>query len=76
MAWIYTKRNRTEKAVAILDKLVRRNPEVAAFHFHLATALAQKGDTAKAKAELTVALTKAPTTEEAARIKELIERLQ
>jgi len=76
LAWIYTKRNRNEKAVAILDKLVRRNPEVAAFHFHLATALAQKGDTAQAKAELAVALTKAPTTEEEARIKELIERLQ
>ncbi|MBV8903618.1 MAG: tetratricopeptide repeat protein [Acidobacteriia bacterium] len=76
LAWVYTKRKNNDSAIEILDKLVRQNPEVAAFHYHLGTALAQKGQTAKAKAELTMALNKASTPEEQAKIKGLMGKLQ
>jgi tetratricopeptide (TPR) repeat protein len=76
LAWVYTKRKMNDSAIQILNKLVRENPDVPSFHYHLATALAQKGDRAKAKAELTMALSKKPSPDEESKIKDLIGKLQ
>jgi predicted Zn-dependent protease len=50
LGWIYTKRKMNDSAVQVLDKVVREHPDVPAFRYHLATALYQKGDAAKARA--------------------------
>jgi tetratricopeptide (TPR) repeat protein len=76
LAWVYTKRKMADSAIEILDKLVRQNPDRSSFHYHLGTALALKGDKAKAKAELAVALTKKPAPDEEEKIKDLIGKLQ
>jgi tetratricopeptide (TPR) repeat protein len=76
LAWVYTKRKMNDSAIQILNKLVRDNPDVSSFHYHLGTALAQKGDRTKAKAELTLALGKKPTPDEESKIKDLIGKLQ
>jgi Flp pilus assembly protein TadD len=76
LAWVYTKRKNNDSAIEILNKLVKQNPDVAAFHYHLGTALAQKGDRGKAKAELAVALTKTPTPDERTKIQDLMGKLQ
>jgi tetratricopeptide (TPR) repeat protein len=76
LAWVYTKRKMNDSAIQILNKLVRENPDVSSFHYHLGTALAQKGDRAKAKAELTMALSKKPSPDEVSKIKDSLAKLQ
>jgi tetratricopeptide (TPR) repeat protein len=76
LAWVYTKRKMNDSAIQILNKLVRDNPDVSSFHYHLGTALAQKGERSKAKAELTLALSKKPGPDEESKIKDLIGKLQ
>jgi tetratricopeptide (TPR) repeat protein len=76
LAWVYTKRKNNDSAIEILDKLVRENPDRSSFHYHLGTALAQKGERAKAKAELALALAKRPAPDEAEKIRELMGKLQ
>jgi len=76
LAWIYTKRNQNDSAIQVLDKLVRQNPDVAAFHYHLATALYQKGNSSKAKTELAAAMTKKPSPAEEAQIQTLMSKIR
>ncbi len=76
LAWVYTKRKMNDSAIQILTKLVHDNPDVSSFHYHLGTALAQKGDRNKARNELTIALTKKPSPDEESKIKDLIGKLQ
>jgi tetratricopeptide (TPR) repeat protein len=76
LAWVYTKRKMNDSAIPILDKLVREHPDNSSFHYHLGTALAQKGDKTRAKSELAVALNKKPQPDEEQKIKDLIGRLQ
>lgn len=76
LAWVYTKRKMNDSAIEILDKLVRQNPDVSSFHYHLGTALAQKGNKARAKAELALALSKKPAPDEEEKIRTLMGKLQ
>jgi tetratricopeptide (TPR) repeat protein len=75
LAWVYTKRKMNDSAIEILDKLVRQNPDRSSFHYHLGTALAQKGDKARAKSELAVALSKKPAPDEEEKIRDLMGKL-
>jgi tetratricopeptide (TPR) repeat protein len=76
LAWVYTKRKMNDSAIQILNKLVHDNPDVSSFHYHLGTALAQKGEKAKARTELATALSKKPSPDEESKIKDLIGKLQ
>jgi Flp pilus assembly protein TadD len=76
LGWIYTKRKMNDSAIHVLDGLVRKNPDVSAFRYHLATALYQKGDAAKAKEQLEAALTKRPSPEEEGKIRDLMGRIR
>jgi predicted Zn-dependent protease len=69
---IYMKKNLVDSALEIFEDLVRKDPGFPVFHLHLGEALLQKGETAKARKELQVALASKPSTEEAAKIKKLL----
>jgi tetratricopeptide (TPR) repeat protein len=69
---IYLKKNLVDNALEIFEELVRKNPGYPVFRLHLGEALLRKGETAKARKELQVALASKPSTEETARIKELL----
>ena len=49
LGWIYIKKNLPDSAIAVFRELVTKNPKRAAFHYHLAMALFQKGDKVQAK---------------------------
>jgi tetratricopeptide (TPR) repeat protein len=69
---IYLKKNLVDNALEIFEDLVRQNPGYAVFRLHLGEALLRKGEIAKARKELQVALASKPSTEETAKIKELL----
>jgi Flp pilus assembly protein TadD len=71
---IYLKKNLVDSALEIFEDLVRKNPGYPVFRLHLGEALLKKGETAKARKELQVALASKPSIEEAAKIKELLAR--
>lgn len=52
LGWIYCKRRLFDSAVPLLQEAVRMQPENAAYHVHLAAALAGAGKKEQAKAEL------------------------
>jgi tetratricopeptide (TPR) repeat protein len=74
IASIYLKKNLVENALDILEDLVQKKPADAGFRFHLGQALLQKGETAKARKELQLALASRPSPEDAAKIRELLAR--
>ena len=69
---IYLKKNLVDSAIEIFEDLVRQKPEEAVFHRHLGEALLKKGETARARKELRIALASKPSAEEAAKVKELL----
>jgi tetratricopeptide (TPR) repeat protein len=69
---IYLKKNLVENALEILEDLVSKKPDEAVFRMHLGEALLKKGETAKAKKELQVALASKPSSEDTAKIKDLL----
>jgi tetratricopeptide (TPR) repeat protein len=75
LGWIYIKKNLSDSAITIFRELVRQEPERATFHYHLAMALAQKGDKPQAKKELDAALRGKPSKDEEQKIRELIAKL-
>jgi tetratricopeptide (TPR) repeat protein len=75
LGWIYIKKNLSDEAIKIFNELLAKRPGHVTWRYHLATALAQKGDREQAKRELKTALENNPTREESARIKELLDRL-
>jgi len=75
LGWIYLKKNMADDALRIFNALVNKYPKVAVFRYHLAAALAARGDRAAARAALSDALTKKPSKEDEARIRELLARL-
>jgi tetratricopeptide (TPR) repeat protein len=56
LAWVYVKRGNFSSAVPLLEECLKKNPDNALYRYHLGVALAGKGDTAKARAELESAL--------------------
>ena len=75
LGWIYIKKNLTDSAVLILEDVVKQNPAVVIWRYHLAMALYQKGETAKAKQELEAALNHHPSGEEKTKIQELLSKV-
>jgi tetratricopeptide (TPR) repeat protein len=75
LGWIYVKKNMTDEALGILRQVAQKNPANAAYRYHLAAALEQKGDLSAAKEELTAALKSNPSKDEEQKIKELLEKI-
>jgi predicted Zn-dependent protease len=69
------KKNLSDSAIQLFREIVRQAPERSTFRYHLAMALAQKGNKVEAKKELEMALRSKPDREEEAKIKELIAKL-
>jgi tetratricopeptide (TPR) repeat protein len=75
IGWIYIKKNLSDSAVEIFRDLNNKVKDNSTFHYHYAIALAQKGDKAKALAELRVALQNKPKKAEEDQIKEMVQKL-
>jgi tetratricopeptide (TPR) repeat protein len=75
LGWIYIKKNLSDSAISIFKDLVRQEPDRSTFHYHLAMALAQKGDKASARKELEAALKKQPVKDEELKIRELLQKV-
>jgi tetratricopeptide (TPR) repeat protein len=75
LGWIYLKKNLSEDAILIFQDLVNKAPKHPTYRYHLGMALSQKGDKTNAVRELQEALKHNPQSQEAAKIKELLQRL-
>lgn len=75
LGWVYTKKNLSEQAVKIFQEIVEKQPSNPQFRYHLAVALAQKGDKLAAKRECEAALKNGPNAQDAAKIRELMGRI-
>lgn len=75
LAWVYVKRNLNDSAITILEELVGKQPDNASWRYHLAVALYQKGEGERARRQLEAALRSKPSTQEEARIRELLAKL-
>lgn len=75
LGWVYLKKNMYDSAVDIFADLARKEPNHSTYHFHLGMALSRKGDLAGAQRALQTALKNNPPREEAARIRELLDKL-
>jgi tetratricopeptide (TPR) repeat protein len=63
LGMVYLKKNLEDSAVQVFSGLTQRFPDNPVFRYHYALSLTQKGQRAKAKAELEVALSKSPPDE-------------
>jgi tetratricopeptide (TPR) repeat protein len=75
LGWIYIKKNLSDDAIRIYREVVSTAPDNAAYHYHLAMALYQKGDKQGAKQALDEALKRAPKAPEQQGIKELMAKV-
>ncbi len=75
LGWIYIKKNLADSAIGIFSELVRAEPGKSTYHYHLAMALAQKGDKIAAKKELEAALKEKPAKDEEQKIRALMLRM-
>ncbi len=75
LGWVYVKRGLYDEALNILEPLVRQHPQVAAWRYHLAVALARKGERDRARQELRRALQSKPDPEERGPIEKLLKEL-
>ena len=56
MGWVYAKSGQSEKAIVVLEEVVKSSPNVAIFKYHLAVALNDSGNTSSAKIYLSQAI--------------------
>ena len=75
LGWIYIKKNLSDDAIRILQDLVAQKPNNALYRYHLAMAQFQKGDKVKARQSLQDALTKSPSKDDEAKIRELLSKV-
>jgi tetratricopeptide (TPR) repeat protein len=75
LGWIYIKKNLSDSAITIFDELIRKDPKNPTYRYHLAMALAQKGDKAGAKREVTAALASNPQKADEPRMRELLSKV-
>jgi len=75
LGWVYIKKNLSDQAVKIFAELVEKDAKNPIFRYHLAVALAQKGDKTSAKRECEKALQNNPSRDDAAKIRELMSRI-
>ncbi len=75
LGWIYIKKGLANNAVPIFNELTAKYPAVAVFHYHLAMAHSQRGDSAQAKRSIEAALKANPQKQELEDIKKLQQKL-
>ncbi len=75
LGWIYLKKNLSDNAMDIFQKLVTAAPGNSTYRYHLGLALTQKGDRPRAIKELQQALHSNPSKEEEGKIRDLIGKL-
>jgi tetratricopeptide (TPR) repeat protein len=75
LGWVYIKKNLHDSAIGLYRELIRANPQNATYHYHLAMALAQKGNKPEAKKALETALKNKPAQSEETKIRELMAKL-
>jgi len=72
LGWVYLKSNRTDDAIPLFRDALQKNPGNAAYRYHLAAALEQKGAHAEAREEAEAALKSNPSKDDAQKINELL----
>ena len=75
LGWIYLKKNMSDNAMGVFQRLVDKMPANSTYRFHLGMAYAQKGDKQKALRELQGALRSGPAKDEENKIKDMISKL-
>jgi tetratricopeptide (TPR) repeat protein len=75
LAYVYLKKNLPDSAIQILSNAARKNPNQPVYHYHLAMALIQKGDTAGARRECEAALASGPGKGDEEKIHALLAKL-
>jgi tetratricopeptide (TPR) repeat protein len=75
LGWIYLKKNLSDNAMDIFQRLVTKAPDNSTYRYHLGMALSQKGDRPRAIKELQQALHSNPSKEEEGKIRDLIGKL-
>jgi len=75
LGWIYLKKNLSDNAMDIFERLCERAPNNSTYRYHLGMALSQKGDKPRAIKELQQALRSNPSKEEEGKIRDLINKL-
>jgi len=75
LGWIYIKKNLSEDAVRLYKDLTAQVPANATFHYHYGMALLQKGDKPLAKKEFETALSDNPSKVDAAKIRDLLQKI-
>ena len=69
------KKGLPDQAILVFKDNVNRVPTNASYHFHLAKSYAQKGDNAKAAAELREALKHSPARAEQQEMQDMLAKL-
>ncbi len=75
LALVYIRKNLTDEGLRIMRDVVEKQPHNPTYRYHLALALAQKGDKLGARSELKNALAMKPSQNDQTRIRELMARL-
>jgi Flp pilus assembly protein TadD len=75
VGWVYVKKGLNDSAIQIFNGLVKKYPDEPAFRYHLGVALLQKGESAEAKAEFEISLSKNPPKDIAEKIKQILSKL-
>jgi tetratricopeptide (TPR) repeat protein len=75
LGYILVKKNLSDNAITILREIVGKDQKNPIYRYHLAVALAQKGDKAAARKEAEEALRNKPSKQDETRIKELLSRI-
>jgi tetratricopeptide (TPR) repeat protein len=75
LGWVYIKKNLSDDAIRIFQELLVRQPANVTWRYHLATALAQKGDKAQAKKEIEIAMGHHPSPDERRELTRLLDRI-
>ncbi len=75
LGWVYLRKNLADDAIRIFADLVKQRPKHVTWRYHLAIALAQKGDKLQAKKELQEALRNSPNDDEKKKIGDLFGRI-
>ncbi|MBL8232949.1 MAG: tetratricopeptide repeat protein [Bryobacterales bacterium] len=75
LGYIFVKKNLSDNAIQIFREIVGKDQKNPTYRYHLAVALAQKGDKPAARKEAEEALRNSPSKQDEARIRELLSRI-
>lgn len=75
LGWIYLKKGLTSSALQVFEKLVRRDPKNATYHYHYGVTLLATGNKTRARDELRTALGSKPSQVQEPKIRELLNKI-